>query len=120
MLEGFNGTIFAYGQTGSGKTHTMMGPDGGQHVNDLSKKGIIPRAFDTIFKLINSDTSKQFLVRASYLEIYKEDVVDLLAKNNLKHLELKEKPGSGVYVKDLSTALVDSPEKLMEIMDRGS
>ena len=46
-----------------------------------------------------------------------EEVVDLLAKNNMKHLELKEKPGAGVYVKDLSTALVDSPEKLMEIME---
>ena len=59
-------------------------------------------------------------MRASYREIYKEDIVDLLSKNSMSYLELKEKPGSGVYVKDLSSALVETPEKMMEIMERGS
>ncbi|CAI2386785.1 unnamed protein product [Moneuplotes crassus] len=115
ILEGYNGTIFAYGQTGTGKTHTMAGVlDSDEH------KGITPRAFETIFKSINIDETKQYLVRASYLEIYKEEVLDLLNKGGVQKLELKEKPGSGVYVKDLSTALVETPEKLMEIMVRGN
>jgi kinesin family protein 3/17 len=42
------------------------------------------------------------LVRASYLELYNEEVRDLLAKNHLTKLELREKPDEGVYVKDLS------------------
>ena len=115
ILEGYNGTIFAYSQTGTGKTHTMVGILG-----DEAEKGIIPRAFECIFKMIECDTSKQYLVWASFLEIYKEDIIDLLAKGNLQHLELKEKPDSGVYVKDLSMALVETPEKMMEIMNRGN
>ncbi len=49
ILEGYNGTIFAYGQTGTGKTHTMTGLDG-------EERGIMPRAFEDIFKSIDSDS----------------------------------------------------------------
>jgi hypothetical protein len=115
ILEGYNGTIFAYGQTGTGKTHTMSGI-----LDSEKEKGVTPRAFETIFKSINIDPTKQYLVRASYLEIYREEVLDLLNKGGVQKLELKEKPGSGVYVKDLSTALVETPEKLMEIMVKGN
>jgi hypothetical protein len=41
----------------------------------------MPRAFETIFKEIECDSSKEFLVRASYLEIYNEEINDLLFKN---------------------------------------
>lgn len=115
ILQGYNGTIFAYGQTGTGKTHTMAGV-----LDDPELKGITPRSFETIFQSINTDTDKQYLVRASYLEIYKEEVLDLLNKNGIQKLELKEKPGSGVYVKDLSTALIENPAKMMEIMLKGN
>ena len=47
VLEGYNGTIFAYGQTGTGKTHTMTGV-----IGDEDLRGIMPRAFDDIFKSI--------------------------------------------------------------------
>lgn len=79
VLEGYNGTIFAYGQTGCGKTHTMMGiKDGGPE-----HRGIIPNAFDHIFGFIDqcpntSSGQMKFLVRVSYLEIYNEDIRDLL------------------------------------------
>jgi hypothetical protein len=65
VLEGFNGTIFAYGQTGTGKTFTM---EGIRSQPDL--RGIIPSSFAHIFDSISRNTSSQFLVRASYLEIY--------------------------------------------------
>jgi len=89
-------------------------------LDDENQKGITPRSFESIFKHINVEENKQYLVRASYLEIYKEEVLDLLNKNGIQKLELKEKPGSGVYVKDLSTALVENPEKMMEIMVKGN
>ena len=76
MLQGYNGTIFAYGQTGTGKTFTINGVP-----SDPQLKGIMPRSFETIFNLIQSDTNKEYLVRASYLEIYNEDIKDLLYKN---------------------------------------
>jgi kinesin family protein 3/17 len=53
VLEGYNGTIFAYGQTGTGKTHTMSGSD-----KDAKQRGIMPRAFEDIFRRIEQDSIK--------------------------------------------------------------
>ena len=92
-----------YGQTGTGKTFTMEGvPD------PPELKGIIPRAFHEIFEQILSQggESLEFLVRASYLEIYNEEIRDLLSKNPHNKLELKESPDSGVYVRDLTSYVV--------------
>ena len=113
VLQGYNGTIFAYGQTGTGKTFTITGVP-----KDPSLKGIMPRSFETIFKSIECDTQKQYLVRASYLEIYNEEIRDLLSKNGSAKLELREKDGS-VYVKDLSTFVVKTPDDMMEVFNEG-
>ena len=76
VLEGFNGTIFAYGQTGAGKTFTMEGVKG-----DPELEGVIPRSFHHIFdRISNAPEDERYLVRASYLEIYQEEIRDLLSK----------------------------------------
>ena len=69
VLQGYNGTIFAYGQTGTGKTYTMEGV-----AKDPDKQGVIPRSFEHIFQHIAQSHDRQYLVRASYLEIYKEQI----------------------------------------------
>ena len=70
-------------------------------------RGIIPNSFQHIFDYVSSaDKSKQFLVRASYLEIYNEDIRDLLSKDPKNKLEMKENIDTGVYVKDLSFCVV--------------
>ena len=114
VLEGYNGTIFAYGQTGTGKTHTISGIP-----KDPVHKGIMPRAFETIFKNIECISKRQYLVRASYLELYNEEIRDLLSKNQQNKLDLKEKDGQ-VYVKDLSTFVVKSPADLLEVFNEGT
>ena len=116
VLEGYNGTIFAYGQTGTGKTHTMTGI-----VDNPAERGIMTRAFDDIFASIKGDSDQtQFLVRASYLEIYNEEIRDLLSKNPKNRLDLHEKVDSGVYVKDLSYFAAKSSEEVRKIMTIGS
>ncbi|KAJ7382478.1 hypothetical protein OS493_034639 [Desmophyllum pertusum] len=89
-MDGFNGTLFAYGQTSSGKTHTMMG--------DQQNEGVIPKAVGEIYDYIEKGIkflickykllhpSREFLIRVSYMEIYNEDIKDLLnpSKTNLK------------------------------------
>ncbi|SPO36055.1 related to Kinesin-7a motor protein [Pseudozyma flocculosa] len=70
-MDGYNGTVFAYGQTGSGKTHTMSGTD--------AEPGVIPRAVQQVFKTIEQEPGREFLLRVSYLEIYNETLKDLLA-----------------------------------------
>ncbi len=71
-----------------------------------TQRGIIPNSFYHIFDYVNSAQDKQFLVRASYLEIYNEEIRDLLSKDPKNSLELKENLDSGVYVKDLTSFVV--------------
>nr|XP_023962323.1 kinesin-like protein KIF17 isoform X4 [Chrysemys picta bellii] len=114
VTEGYNGTIFAYGQTGSGKSFTMQGI-----VDPPTQKGIIPRAFEHVFESVQCAENTKFLVRVSYLEIYNEDIRDLLGADTKQKLELKEHPEKGVYVKGLSLHTVHSVAQCERIMETG-
>lgn len=84
VLQGYNGTMFAYGQTGCGKTHTMMGPASSldEKATNVEERGIIPRTVRHIFGYMDdADKGIKFLARCSYLEIYNENILDLLSKN---------------------------------------
>ncbi|KZC12367.1 PREDICTED: kinesin-like protein KIF3B [Dufourea novaeangliae] len=115
VLDGFNGTIFAYGQTGTGKTYTMEGLK-----NDYNRRGVIPRSFEHIFNHIGRSENMQYLVRASYLEIYQEEIRDLLQSDQSLRFELKEKPDTGVFVKDLSTSVCKSATEIQQLMNMGN
>ncbi|XP_076811418.1 kinesin-like protein KIF3A [Clavelina lepadiformis] len=116
VLEGYNGTIFAYGQTGTGKTFTMEG------LRSIpEKRGIIPNSFAHIFgHIAKAEGDTRFLVRASYLEIYNEEVRDLLSKDQTARLKVKERPDIGVYVKDLSMCVVYNADDMDGIMSHGN
>ncbi|XP_058858667.1 kinesin-like protein KIF17 [Acipenser ruthenus] len=114
VTEGYNGTIFAYGQTGSGKSFTMQGI-----TDPPAQRGVIPRAFEHIFESIQCAENTKFLVRASYLEIYNEEIRDLLGNDTKQKLELKEHPERGVYVKELSLHTVHSVVECERIMEQG-
>ncbi|KAG5835962.1 kinesin-like protein KIF3B isoform X2 [Anguilla rostrata] len=115
VLLGFNGTIFAYGQTGTGKTYTM---EGVRH--DPERRGVIPNSFEHIFTHISRSQNQQYLVRASYLEIYQEEIRDLLFKDQSRRLELRERPDTGVYVKDLSSFVTKSVAEIEHVMNVGN
>lgn len=116
VLGGYNGTIFAYGQTGTGKTFTM---EGLRAVAEM--RGIIPNSFAHIFGAIaKAEGETRFLVRVSYLEIYNEEVRDLLGKDQNQRLEVKERPDVGVYVKDLSAFVVNTADDMDRIMTIGN
>jgi kinesin family protein 3/17 len=93
-------------------------------------RGIIPNAFEHIFGFIdqcpiseNGKPKMKFLVRCSYLEIYNENICDLLAKQQTQQekLELKEDPNrGGVYVKDLTCCIVKSIPEIEKLMEYGT
>ncbi|KAL0049957.1 hypothetical protein WJX82_001623 [Trebouxia sp. C0006] len=114
VLSGYNGTIFAYGQTGCGKTFTMEGKE-----DPPELRGIIPQAFDHIFTEIAKGEHRQYLVRATYLEIYQEEVQDLLSKNPNQRLEVKESAEKGVYVKGLVQFVVKSVAEINSVLQVG-
>eukprot|EP00038_Savillea_parva_P019805 m.28932 g.28932 ORF g.28932 m.28932 type:complete len:991 (+) comp4561_c0_seq1:121-3093(+) len=111
--QGFNTSLFAYGQTGSGKSYSMVG----YGVN----KGIVPMAFDSMFKKIadNKDPSIKFQVTLSMLEIYMEQVTDLLSKKS-DRLKVRQDPKKGrFFVAGLSSHPVSSYEEIEKKMDDG-
>lgn len=121
-IEGYNSCIFAYGQTGSGKTHTMMG--------DSSSEGLIPRICQWLFQQMSSTEKNSETVsnktEISYLEIYNEQVRDLLDSNQdingnfRRPLKVREDPKKGPYVEKLSKHMVCSYEEILELMQKGN
>eukprot|EP01038_Epipyxis_sp_PR26KG_P009987 gene9987-13438_t len=116
-LQGYNATIFAYGQTGTGKTFTM---EGFNREGSIEARGIIPRAIEQIFGHIQRFASPRmrFLVRASYLQIYNEQISDLL-KPERNNLVIREDKKRGVFVDGLSEWVVRSPAEIYGLMERG-
>lgn len=99
--------------TSTGKTHTMEG------TATSEGRGIIPNSFQHIFERVAVLENQEFLVRASYLEIYNEEIRDLLSKDPRNKLDLKEHPDRGVYVKDLTTFVVKNAEEIGKVMQAG-
>eukprot|EP00850_Spirogloea_muscicola_P000930 SM000003S11175 [mRNA] locus=s3:1472483:1482935:+ [translate_table: standard] len=109
-VYGFNGTVFAYGQTSSGKTYTMRGTP--------EEPGIIPLAVHDVFSHIQEATTREFLLRVSYMEIYNEEINDLLAPENRK-LQIHESLERGTFVAGLREEIVVTPEQVLEILESG-
>ncbi|KAJ8927334.1 hypothetical protein NQ314_020215 [Rhamnusium bicolor] len=84
-------------------------------------KGIVPNIFSHIFTQISlSNKDVSYAVTVTYLEIYNEEVRDLLSESPNKKLTVHERPGLGVYVKDLLGFTVDSLEGVTEILIKGN
>jgi centromeric protein E len=105
VVNGLNGTIFAYGQTSSGKTYTMQG-SGTIQDGASAGGGIVHMAARDIFSNIQSQPNRMFLVRASFLEIYNEEVRDLLS-NSSSTLQIREDPRRGVFVQSQEEMVTD-------------
>nr|CAB3259092.1 kinesin-like protein KIF1B [Phallusia mammillata] len=124
-FDGYNVCIFAYGQTGAGKSYTMMG----KH-DSKDQAGIIPQMCEELFTRISESTVNNNLndgegtitysVEVSYMEIYCEQVRDLLNPKNNKNLRVREHPLLGPYVEDLSKLAVQSFCDINNLMDEGN
>ncbi|XP_059433982.1 kinesin-like protein KIN-7O isoform X1 [Corylus avellana] len=109
-VRGFNGTVFAYGQTNSGKTHTMRG--------SATEPGVIPLSVHELFETIQQDVDREFVLRMSYMEIYNEEINDLLAPEHRK-LQIHESLERGIHVAGLREEIVASPEQVLDFMEFG-
>ncbi|CAK4690844.1 unnamed protein product [Aphanomyces euteiches] len=111
FFEGYNATVFAYGQTGSGKTYTM-GVDHG---------GVIPQVVDEIFARGKElkDKMTNIVLKMSYLEIFNEEVFDLLAGTPTS-LAVRDDVKGGVVVTGLSEHQVNSTEEVKQLLTQGA
>ncbi|KAK6126423.1 hypothetical protein DH2020_039811 [Rehmannia glutinosa] len=133
VLEGFNCTIFAYGQTGTGKTYTMEGEckrsKSGPNGELPPEAGVIPRAIKQIFDTLESQNA-EYSVKVTFLELYNEEITDLLAPEEIskvaledkqkKQLPLMEDGKGGVLVRGLEEEIVTSASEIFTLLERGS
>jgi centromeric protein E len=119
-MEGYHGTVFAYGMTGTGKTFSMQGT--------ATNPGVIPLAITDIFSYIRETPQREFLLRVSYIEIYNEKIIDLLAGpvvgingqvGPTEEIKLREDSKRGVYASPLKEEIVQSPTQLLRVIARG-
>ncbi|CAN6372396.1 unnamed protein product [Urochloa humidicola] len=109
-VNGFNGTVFAYGQTGSGKTYTMSGSGA-----DL---GVIPLAVRDLFYTAQQAVDREFCFKVSYMEIYNEDINDLLTLGSQK-LQIRDDLKREVCVEGLREDVVETAEQALDLLKLG-
>nr|KAI8727563.1 kinesin-like protein KIF15 [Biomphalaria glabrata] len=119
-LNGYNGSILAYGQTGSGKSLTMFGPS--ENLESSQLRGVIPRSLEYLFSVIahqqDHGSKKQFLCRCSFLEIYQEQIFDLLDTAS-QGIRLCENMNKGVFVDGLIEQVICNPRDAYQLIIKG-
>ncbi|URE39689.1 KISc [Musa troglodytarum] len=124
-MSGYNSCVFAYGQTGSGKTYTMLGEIGELEVEPNLNRGIIPRIFEFLFARIKveeesrRDEKLKYSCKCSFLEIYSEQINDLLVPSS-SNLLLREDIRKGVYVENLTEYVVKNVNDILKLLILGA
>ncbi|EQC25256.1 hypothetical protein SDRG_16863 [Saprolegnia diclina VS20] len=121
FMEGYNATVLAYGQTGSGKTHTMSG--GAAYSTKIDEShGVIPRAVCHVFRCMQElKHVKEFLLRVEYLEIYNEELRDLLhPETSSKQLSIREDANGHIVVAGAQSRAVQTPDDVMRLLSMGT
>ncbi|CAB4320692.1 unnamed protein product [Prunus armeniaca] len=124
-LSGYNSCMFAYGQTGSGKTYTMLGEIEDLETKPSPHRGMTPRIFEFLFARIQAeeeirrDEKLKYNCKCSFLEIYNEQITDLLDPSST-NLLLREDVKKGVYVENLSEFEVCTVSDILRLLIQGS
>ncbi|NP_001016116.2 kinesin-like protein KIF11 [Xenopus tropicalis] len=126
VIMGYNCTVFAYGQTGTGKTFTMEGERSADEEFTWEQDplaGIIPRTLHQIFEKL-SENGTEFSVKVSLLEIYNEELFDLLSPSPDvgERLQMFDDPRNkrGVIIKGLEEVSVHNKDEVYHILERGA
>ena len=119
ILNGYNSTVFAYGATGAGKTFTMLG----NQVNP----GIMYQTMKEIFEQLQDlKIDREYEIKVSFLEIYNENIRDLIeAQNEVRpeddnYLDLREDPQLGACVAGLKEIEVNSAQEILSLLIHGN
>ena len=123
VVNGYNATVFAYGATGAGKTYTMLGKE--------TNPGIMPLTLKELFNKVKLLSERQYKLKFWYLEIYNENIRDLLkfmnqtnSNNNIieenEILDLREDPVKGIIISGITEINVNNSNDMLKILKRGN
>ena len=118
VINGYNSTTLAYGVTGTGKTHTIFGDLALSNGED----GVAIKACEYLFNKLNKEYfSDDYEIKVSYIEIYNENVIDLLNNENENiSLMLIEDPNKGVYVHNVKEFIINNTNELKKLICQGN
>lgn len=111
VLRGFNTALFAYGATGAGKTYTMLGTD--------TNPGVMALMLEELFKCLDSQENENYVVTMSYMEIYNENIKDLLSGKG-EYLDLRDDGAKGMVVVGITAVKTTSPYEVMSNLRKGN
>ncbi|OTF78349.1 hypothetical protein BLA29_001187 [Euroglyphus maynei] len=126
-FNGYNATILAYGQTGSGKTYTMG--TGFDVTFPQEQRGIIPRAVEHLFDNINKRREEakndglpmpEFSISTQFIEIYNDEIIDLLAENRNKRNRIRIMDDDGIILLGVESKSVLTSEDTIKCLKSGS
>lgn len=109
-IDGYNVCLMAYGQTGSGKTYTMMGP--------TENPGVNRRAIRELLQLAKDRPEIEFTIKVSLMEVYNENLYDLLSTSREK-LAVHQN-ADGVYVPDLTERVMQTQADIEAVLEEGN
>ncbi|KAL8472256.1 hypothetical protein ACS0TY_029466 [Phlomoides rotata] len=113
VLDGYNVCIFAYGQTGTGKTFTMEGTE--------ANRGVNYRTLEELFKIASERTETYtYNISVSVLEVYNEQIRDLLAIETSKKLEIKQASEGFHHIPGIVEANVENTQQVWNVLQAGS
>uniref|UniRef100_A0A8C8ALH2 Kinesin family member 4A n=1 Tax=Otus sunia TaxID=257818 RepID=A0A8C8ALH2_9STRI len=121
IFKGYNATVLAYGQTGSGKTYSMGGTYTANQEHEPSV-GVIPRVIKLLFKEKEQRQDWEFILKVSYLEIYNEDILDLLcpSKDRSSQISIREDPKEGIKIIGLTERNVTCAQDTVSCLEQGN
>ncbi|KAM7338931.1 chromosome-associated kinesin KIF4A isoform X1 [Alexandromys fortis] len=120
IFKGYNATVLAYGQTGSGKTYSMGGAYTAEQEHE-STIGVIPRVIQLLFQEINKKSDFEFTLKVSYLEIYNEEILDLLCPSREKtQINIREDPKEGIKIVGLTEKTVLVASDTVDCLEQGN
>ncbi|NWU65485.1 KIF4 protein, partial [Pterocles burchelli] len=121
IFKGYNATVLAYGQTGSGKTYSMGGTYTASQEDEPSV-GVIPRVIKLLFKEKEQRQDWEFVLKVSYLEIYNEDILDLLcpSRERSSQISIREDPKEGIKIVGLTERNVTCAQDTVCCLEQGN
>lgn len=150
FTQGYNVSLMAYGQSGAGKSYTM-GTSGPAEQDDMEIMGVIPRAATALFEKLegpkgnpnrasmsqlrtpkgysqfqpSSQGQKTWSLKATYVEIYNEQLRDLLIPESVPASErgqvsIREDVKGNILLTGLRQVEINSVEDLMNALNTGS
>ncbi|KAK4417012.1 Kinesin-like protein KIN-14R [Sesamum alatum] len=113
VLDGYNVCIFAYGQTGTGKTFTMEGTE--------ANRGVNYRTLEELFRISKErKDTYTYNISVSVLEVYNEQIRDLLATETSKKLEIKQASEGFHHIPGIVEANVENIQQVWNVLQEGS